>query len=67
MALFVLGAGCTRGSSFVVGRKSPCLPPLDTDFFTQLQRVRNGKHQMLINEVTRDVVELFGHNFNVTM
>ena len=67
MALFVLGAGCTRGSSFVAEKKSPCLPPLDGDFFTQLQRVRNPKHQAGIDAVMHDVVDLFGHNFNVTM
>ena len=67
MALFVLGAGATRGCSFVDARRDPCLPPLDGDFFTQLQRVRNDKHQPLIQRVTHDVVELFGLNFEATM
>lgn len=67
MALFVLGAGATRGCSFVDATKDPCLPPLDGDFFTQLQRVRNVKHRPLITEVMKDVVELFGPNFGVTM
>lgn len=67
MALFVLGAGATRGASFVDPRKDPCLPPLDGDFFTQLQRVRNSKHRDLVTSVMRDVVELFGSNFDVTM
>lgn len=67
MALFVFGAGATRGCSFVDARRDPCLPPLDGDFFTQLQRVRNDKHRQLIEQVMEDVVELFGPNFDVTM
>ena len=67
MALFVLGAGATRGCSFVDPRKKPCLPPLNRDFYTQLQRVRNPKHKNLIAKVMKDVVELFGTNFDVTM
>lgn len=67
MALFVFGAGATRGCSFVDPRKDPCLPPLDGDFFTQLQRVRNAKHHALIDSVMEDVVELFGSNFEATM
>ena len=41
MALFVLGAGATRGASFVDPVKNPCLPPLDLDFYAQLQRIAN--------------------------
>ena len=67
MTLFVFGAGATRGASFVNPARDPCLPPLDADFFTHLQRVQNPKHQPLIQEVMHDVVELFGQNFEVTM
>ncbi len=67
MTLFVLGAGATRACSFVDASKSPCIPPLDADFFTQLQRVRNPKHQSLINDVMKDVVTIFGHNFSVSL
>lgn len=67
MAVFVLGAGATRGCSFVDPQQTPCLPPLDADFFTQLQRVVNTKHKKLIRSVIDDVVKLFGHNFNVTL
>lgn len=66
-AVIVLGAGATRGCSFADAAKFPCLPPLDGDFFTQLQRVRNKKHQKLIQQVLEDVVELFGYNFEATM
>jgi len=67
MALFVFGAGATRGCSFVDPATFACLPPLDRDFFTQLQRVANRKHNALVRAVMRDVVELFGFNFDVTM
>ena len=67
MAVFIFGAGATRGCSFVNPAKDPCLPPLDADFFTQLQRVQNEKHRNLVKQVVKDVVEMFGSNFNVTM
>jgi hypothetical protein len=67
VTLFVLGAGATRACSFVDASKSPCIPPLDADFFTQLQRVRNPKHQSLISDVMKDVVAIFGHNFSVSL
>lgn len=67
MALFILGAGATRGASFVDPTVDPCIPPLDGDFFTQLQRVRNPKHRDLISSVMKDVVQVFGINFDVTM
>jgi hypothetical protein len=67
MALFVLGAGATRGSSFVDPAKNPCLPPLDLDFYAQLQRIANPKHQKTVREVIQDTVDLFGVNFQVTM
>src|SRR5206468_3056679 len=40
----VLGAGATRGAEFVVAPNDKaallrCLPPLNADFFTQLQRI----------------------------
>jgi len=67
MALFVFGAGATRGCSFVDPTRFACLPPLDRDFFTQLQRISNPKHKDLVAAVMRDVVELFGPNFEITM
>jgi hypothetical protein len=67
MALFVLGAGATRGASFVKPDKNPCLPPLDADFYAQLQRIRNRKHIETVQQVIEDTVELFGVNFQVTM
>jgi hypothetical protein len=69
MALIVLGAGATRGASFVEDptTRPICLPPLDGDFFTQLQRVANVKHKDIIDGVLKDVVDLFGHNFRLTL
>jgi hypothetical protein len=66
MALIILGAGATRGASFV-NEARQCHPPLDADFFTQLQKVADAKHQRLIDEVLKDVVELFGVNFKATL
>jgi len=62
----VLGAGATRGASFVKPGFG-CQPPLNADFFTQLQRVRSSKHQGVVAEVLRDVVTLYGPNFNLTL
>lgn len=67
MTVVVLGAGATRGASFVELQKNPCLPPLDTDFFTQLQRIRNPKHQDLVDAVMADAHDLFGVNFRVSL
>jgi hypothetical protein len=67
MTVVVLGAGATRGASFVDSGKNSCLPPLDGDFFTQLQRVRNPKHKKLIDEVMADAYDLFGVNFKLTL
>lgn len=67
MALFVLGAGATRGCSFVNPKNHVCLPPLDGDFFTQIQRINNKKHFKLIEQVLEDTVELFGNNFQISM
>lgn len=66
----VLGAGATRGAQFVDdGRDGSmqCLPPLNTDFFTQLQRIRTDRHQELVSGVVKDVIALFGSNFSLTL
>jgi hypothetical protein len=70
MTVFVLGAGATRGASFVhppAAHWNPCQPPLDADFYTQLQRIQNPKHSELVTSVLKDTVELFGSNFDVTL
>lgn len=67
----VLGAGATRGASFVgkIGNLSSplCVPPLNADFFTQLQRVVSTKHQGLVNDVLKDAHSIYGSNYQVTL
>jgi hypothetical protein len=63
----VLGAGATRACSFVEPKTFSCIPPLDGDFFTQLQRVPDPKHRALIDELMRNIVEIFGKNFSLTL
>lgn len=67
MAVFIFGAGATRGASFVDFDSNPCLPFLDSDFFTQLQRIKSDKHRVTVDHVIKDTTDLFGVNFRVTM
>jgi len=67
MVLYVPGAGATRGAQFVKTSANPCFPPLDTDFYTQIQRVRNPKHASLVRQVAADAVDMFGTNFRLTL
>lgn len=60
----ILGAGATLGASFA--GEATVRPPLNADFFTQLQRV-SGKHLGLVKSVVADVVGLFGPNFTLTL
>jgi hypothetical protein len=62
--VLLLGAGASRGADF--GFRPPCDPPLNRDFFTQLQRITQ-KHDALVRKVMRDVVELFGPNFTLAL
>ena len=64
--VIVLGAGATRGASFV-SKLRGTLPPLDSDFFTQAQRLSREKPKVLIEELIKGTVELFGENFSLTM
>ena len=68
----VLGAGATRGAEFVVAPNDKaallrCLPPLNADFFTQLQRITTDRHRETIRDVIRDVVRIYGSNFSLTL
>lgn len=63
--VILLGAGATLGSVFP-NFTPECHPPLNADFFTQLQRI-TSKHQKLIRGVMADVVGLFGSNFTLTL
>ncbi len=64
--LIVFGAGATRGADFGAAAGS-CLPPLNRDFLTQLQRTTEPKYQSLIRDVIKDIVDLFGSNFDLTL
>ncbi len=64
--VLILGAGATRGASFVTDSKG-ALPPLDSDFFTQAQRLSTAKPRELVTELIKDVVGTFGSNFTFTM
>jgi hypothetical protein len=64
--VLVMGAGATRGASFVKTRGG-VLPPLDSDFFTQLQRMSKAKPADLVAENIANAVRLFGPNFEATM
>jgi hypothetical protein len=45
-----------------------CDPPLNADFFTQLQRItRPPRRRALVESVIKDVVGLFGSNFSLTL
>ena len=61
----VPGAGASRGASTSVGRL--CQLPLNADFFTQLQRIANPKHQKKVVSIVGDMVGLFGPSFSLTM
>lgn len=60
----ILGAGATVGASFA--KNATVRPPLNADFFTQLQRM-TGKHAGTARDVIKDVVQLFGSNFSLTL
>jgi hypothetical protein len=67
----VLGAGASRASGQSWdgkrGQKLACLPPLNADFFTHLQRITIGKYGSTVRDVMGDVVDLFGSNFHLTL
>jgi hypothetical protein len=67
--LIVLGAGSTRGARFSASGFAPmCDPPLNADFFTQLQRITSPpRRRDLVANVMKDVVGLFGPNFSLTL
>jgi hypothetical protein len=66
--LLVLGAGATRGADFGPSFQRMCEPPLNADFFTQLQRISEPERRRnLVRSIIADVVELFGANFSLTM
>lgn len=65
--VIVLGAGATRAAAFAEGFTPECKPPLNADFFTQLQQITGTKYGTLVAGVIGDVVDLFGSNFSLTL
>lgn len=65
--LVVLGAGASRAAASANNLRVSCQPPLNADFFTQLQRIVDPKHKKVIESCLGDVVEIFGSNFELTL
>lgn len=65
-SVVILGAGATRGASFVDSLNGS-VPPLDADFFTQAQRLSSSKPRRFVDQLIKDVVDTFGSNFKLTM
>jgi len=63
-AAVILGAGASRGERRE-RHESAVLPPLDSDFFSQLQKL--GPRHEAVNEVLAEARSLFGPVPNVTM
>lgn len=63
----VLGAGASRGAQYVETGQPLCEPPLNADFFTQLQRINRASHQDSIKGVLADVLALHGPDFELTL
>lgn len=72
-AVVVLGAGASRASGLAWDKehgpaeKLACLPPLNADFFTHMQRITQEKYERNVHAVTDDLIDLFGSNFRLTL
>ena len=62
----VLGAGATVGTSLRKGTDRP-FPPLDTDFFTQIQRLKNPKHIPYVDALLKFCYDEFGPGWTLGM
>src|SRR5690242_6265880 len=64
----LLGAGATRGAAFIEKDGFPLpFPPLDADFFTQVQRLSVPEHREIARQLLRFTVDEFGVGFTLTM
>ncbi len=67
-ACVLLGAGATRGASFFTKADAPVIrPPLDSDFFTQAQRLGAVAHRKLAHKLLAFTVDYFGVGFRLSM
>ena len=64
--VIVLGAGASRGASFVPDLPG-VKPPLDSDFFTQAQKLSHKNPPELVEDLIENTVQIFGNNFRLTM
>lgn len=67
----VLGAGASRGVAIPKGARPECLPPLNADFFTQLQRITlpssGALGRLLVPDLLRIDVYTVGNDDQVKM
>jgi hypothetical protein len=64
-AVIILGAGASRGASFIKGQK--ILPPLDKDFFEQLQRIPGDDKNLPHAQLLRWARKEFGPLLDISM
>ncbi|MGJ8636537.1 MAG: hypothetical protein ACSHX5_06805 [Phycisphaerales bacterium] len=62
----ILGAGATVGTSLRTSTDRP-RPPLDTDFFTQIQRLKNPKHVPYVDALLKFCHDEFGPGWSLGM
>jgi hypothetical protein len=65
-AAVILGAGATRGAHYVP-HLATAVPPLDTDFFNQLQMLVDPQHKGVVRELISAARDEFGPDLRVTM
>ncbi len=65
-AAVILGAGASRGASYV-NTLLPVKPPLDRDFFNQVQALPDGRHGKIVRDLLTVARDEFGPDLKVTM
>lgn len=66
--LVVLGAGASRGASFVRDDRYEARPPLDSDFFSEMQRIKQASDvKEDVDGLLRFVRKEFGFNLTLSM
>ena len=66
--LVVLGAGASRGASFVRDSRYEVRPPLDRDFFSEMQRIKQASNvKEDVDALLRFVRKEFGFNLTLSM
>lgn len=66
--LVVLGAGASRGASFVQDSHYEARPPLDHDFFSEMQRIKQSSgDKENVDGLLQFVRKEFGFNLTLSM